>query len=55
VALPIYSLHHHPKLWDHPDEFLPERWLSGVEIPHEQFLPFSFGPRNCIGMVHTQR
>ncbi|KAK9413434.1 putative Cytochrome P450 monooxygenase [Seiridium unicorne] len=38
-----------------PYEFVPERWLPlGKEFVndnrHNVFQPFSFGPRNCIGM-----
>jgi len=48
-----------------PDSFLPERWLSekdqlsyepalfkdqsNVILNHDAFIPFSFGPSNCVG------
>jgi cytochrome P450 len=48
-----YLLHRHPKYWDDPDEFKPERWLEkGEEFMSRirfAFLPFSAGGRNCIG------
>lgn len=51
IAIPVLMLHRSEKYWDKPEEFLPERWL-GPEPPHSHpyaFLPFSLGPRHCIG------
>lgn len=48
-----YLLHRHPKYWDHPNEFKPERWLEKSEDFAARirfaFFPFSAGGRNCIG------
>ncbi|TGO65006.1 hypothetical protein BELL_1022g00040 [Botrytis elliptica] len=36
-----------------PDQFIPERWLDTTPFANdatEVFQPFSYGPRNCIGM-----
>ena len=41
-----------PKYFDNPDEFMPERWLnpeSKKKIHAFTTLPFSYGPRMCIG------
>ena len=35
------------KYWDDPDAFKPERFLK--DYPRDCFLPFSGGPRGCIG------
>ncbi|KAI1496451.1 cytochrome P450 4V3 [Biscogniauxia marginata] len=44
----------HPDYWPRPDEFLPERWLVPEGDPlypcKDAWIPFSSGPRNCIGM-----
>ncbi|KAI1339721.1 vera protein [Xylariaceae sp. FL0016] len=44
----------HPDYWPRPNDFLPERWLTGEGDPmypaKEAYTPFSVGPRNCIGM-----
>ena len=52
VVTNIYSVHRDPKLWDNPNAFHPERFLSEdkktVEIPN-YFIPFSLGPRSCLG------
>ncbi|KAI8144334.1 cytochrome P450 [Fennellomyces sp. T-0311] len=40
-----------PVYWPRAEEFIPERWLEGSDIPAdtEAFFPFSIGSRNCIG------
>jgi cytochrome P450 len=48
VILSHYVTHHLPELYANPERFLPERWLAGRWGPYE-YLPFSAGPRLCIG------
>ena len=43
----MLCVHHHRKLWDDPDRFLPEH---AADIPRAEYMPSSVGPRNCIGM-----
>jgi Cytochrome P450 len=58
----IYGLHRNPKLWHRPDDFLPERWIdpSLQKLDDAQtkfkgtFMPFAFGPRNCVGQPLAQ-
>jgi len=47
IILPIYALHRHHLLWQNPDAFDPDRFLT----PPTRFayLPFGDGPRICIG------
>jgi cytochrome P450 len=47
IILPIYALHRHHVLWQNPDAFDPDRFLT----PPTRFayLPFGDGPRICIG------
>ncbi|WP_295045840.1 cytochrome P450 [uncultured Paracoccus sp.] len=47
VMLPIYALHRHHVLWDRPDAFDPDRFLTTPD--RYAFLPFGAGPRICIG------
>ncbi|TRW99528.1 cytochrome P450 [Paracoccus sp. M683] len=47
VMLPIYALHRHHLLWDEPDSFRPDRFLTPPD--RFAFLPFGAGPRICIG------
>jgi len=51
IMISTYALHRNPKYWDKPDEFIPERFDSRVSPPIHPyaFVPFSSGPRTCIG------
>ncbi|KAK3594422.1 hypothetical protein CHS0354_037447 [Potamilus streckersoni] len=51
VAVDIYMLHHNEEVWERPMEFIPERFSkeNASKIGPFQFIPFSAGPRNCIG------
>jgi len=47
----IYLTHYHPKYWDDPDTFNPERFSTQNKrkIAPYTYLPFGGGARNCIG------
>lgn len=51
VDIQLYVLHHSPGFWQDPEEFRPERFSpeNQANTDHYAFLPFSAGPRNCIG------
>eukprot|EP00127_Corallochytrium_limacisporum_P004790 Clim_evm5s177 gene=Clim_evmTU5s177 len=50
AVINIYSLHRHPKYWDDPETFNPDRWLEKDFVPRPgSFLPFGSGPQGCIG------
>jgi cytochrome P450 len=55
VIYSIYLTQRHPKYWQHPDAFLPERYAdpSAKTIPYA-WLAFGGGPRNCIGAAFGQ-
>ena len=46
-----YAIHRLPELWPDPEAFRPERFEAGHEEQKNKFayLPFSAGPRTCIG------
>ena len=48
VLVVPWLLHRNPRLWDAPDRFAPERFLSGRPVRHS-YIPFSLGPRVCTG------
>ncbi|CAL8289391.1 unnamed protein product [Lota lota] len=47
----IYGTHHNPAVWSDPHEFNPLRFdpANTRERSSYAFIPFSSGPRNCIG------
>ncbi|KAI0739090.1 cytochrome P450 [Daedaleopsis nitida] len=47
ITITVPSLHHNPRYWDDPGAFKPARFLGNY--PRDAFLPFSGGPRGCIG------
>ncbi|CAG8513920.1 18118_t:CDS:10 [Dentiscutata erythropus] len=51
IELFLYGIHHSPKLWDNPDEFLPERFEKNEYADNENFswLAFGAGARMCLG------
>ena len=51
VLISPYTMHRHPDLWDRPEEFIPERFdpSHADERAAFSYLPFSGGPRQCIG------
>jgi cytochrome P450 len=46
-----YLLHRHPDFWPDPETFNPERFAGAdAEERHKfAYIPFSVGPRHCIG------
>merc|ERR1719225_1420552 len=47
----LYAVHMDPEVWDQPEEFRPERFLTAenkVQKP-KHFMPFGSGQRMCLG------
>lgn len=46
-----YVLHHHPRYWQDPERFLPERFApeNETKLHKYQYLPFGGGVHTCIG------
>jgi cytochrome P450 len=51
IYISPYYIQRHPRLWTAPDTFNPDRFDPAVasDVDPLAFLPFSIGPRNCIG------
>ena len=52
LVIPPLLYHRDETWWETPDAFLPERWLGpdkSQSRPRFAFMPFSGGPRQCIG------
>jgi cytochrome P450 len=50
IYIPPYFIQRHPDFWESPNHFKPDRFEpSRSTQPALTMLPFSAGPRNCIG------
>ncbi|CAN8096204.1 unnamed protein product [Discula destructiva] len=50
LSVPSYTMHHSTAIWGpDADDFRPERWESVTPRQKNAFIPFSYGPRACVG------
>ncbi|XP_061709749.1 cytochrome P450 4d8-like isoform X1 [Cydia pomonella] len=53
ICMHIWATHRNPRYWGPDvDSFRPERFLEPLKHP-AQFVPFSFGVRNCLGYQYA--
>lgn len=50
IGMQAYTNHRDPNVYSDPLDFIPERWFNPTTEMKLNFLPFSSGPRSCIGM-----
>lgn len=54
IMISVYNIHHSSQVWERAEDFLPERFDLEGPVPNEtntdfRFIPFSGGPRKCVG------
>ncbi|KAG9245974.1 cytochrome P450 [Calycina marina] len=50
LSVPAYTIHHSKEIWgSNASDFVPERWDSLTDRQKTAFIPFSYGPRSCVG------
>ncbi|XP_077226128.1 cytochrome P450 superfamily protein isoform X1 [Tasmannia lanceolata] len=54
IMICIYNIHRSSQVWERAEEFVPERFDLEGPVPNEtntdfRFIPFSGGPRKCVG------
>ncbi|KZZ91026.1 benzoate 4-monooxygenase [Moelleriella libera RCEF 2490] len=50
LSVPTYTLHHSTEIWgEDAEDFRPERWEHITPRQKSAFIPFSHGPRACVG------
>ena len=56
VFISPYIMQHDPRWFDQPNQFRPERFTKENEarLPKGAYVPFSAGPRVCIGKAFAQ-
>lgn len=57
VIVSPWIIHRHERLWNDPDAFRPERFLpeNRKAIDRYAYIPFSAGPRVCIGAAFAMQ
>ncbi|MEC4817934.1 MAG: cytochrome P450 [Scytonema sp. PMC 1069.18] len=56
ILVSAWTMHRHPRYFEQPDTFNPERWANDLEkqLPRGVYFPFGNGPRICIGKSLAQ-
>jgi len=53
ITIDTPGLHYNPRYWKDPHSFNPARFLE-EDWPRDAFIPFSAGPRACLGRKFSE-
>lgn len=55
AAIMVFNIHRDPTYWTDPDTFDPERFRPEevLKRPVGSYIPFSYGPRDCVGKKYA--
>lgn len=54
VMINIWAMHRNPRYWgDDVEQFRPERFIDAQPTHPAVYMPFSYGPRNCVGYQYA--
>lgn len=56
ILISQWTMHRHPRYFEEPDKFDPDRWANHLEkrLLRGVYFPFGDGPRICIGKSFAQ-
>lgn len=56
IYVPPYFIQRHPKVWEEPERFNPDRFRPENSTRRHRLatIPFSAGPRNCVGALFAR-
>ncbi|RIB09230.1 cytochrome P450 [Gigaspora rosea] len=49
ISVNFWQIHRNPDIWNDANKFIPERFINPTKETKTSWIPFSIGPRNCIG------
>ncbi|KAM3961928.1 cytochrome P450 4C1-like [Aphomia sociella] len=54
VIISIWGMHRNPNIWGaNAEEFIPERFIDSTLKHPAAYMPFSYGPRSCLGYQYA--
>ncbi|CAH0699661.1 unnamed protein product [Spodoptera exigua] len=54
IMINIWAMHRNPRYWgDDVEQFRPERFIDTPLKHPAVYMPFSYGPRNCVGYQYA--
>ncbi|KAL1500940.1 hypothetical protein ABEB36_006355 [Hypothenemus hampei] len=53
IVVPVFNIHRDPAHWERPHDFYPDHFIPEKVVKRHiySYLPFSAGPRGCIGKL----